>query len=282
MKNPSLLMLAVGATSFSSLQAVTFSTFSGVGDTPVTLQTFGSPPGPSIDPNGGATGVGDAGLVVTPAVNGQNNYAVFDGTDTGTFTSSSFNFQFKVGLGTTPGTADGVSFAYLPTATYGTTGSLVGPVFGAAEDPAALGVLGIGLDTWSNQGAFDDPAQPTGSNYSEVSLFYDNVLISRVNDTRLLVGGFAIDNGDWHTASGVVDYLNDTVTMDIDGVVMFAAVPVPGLASVESRIAFAGRTGGENEVFNVDNVAVRWIPEPGSAVLGLLGLGLILRRRSVR
>ena len=289
--NPLLALTWVIAPIFSA-SAATTSTFNGLpSDTPVTLQAFGDPGGPSINPNGGFTGAGDGGLVVTPAVNGQNNYATFNRTNTGTFSSSSFSFQFRVGLGTTAGTADGVAFAYLPSSTFGISGPIGAAPFGAAEDPSAAGVLGFGLDTWSNNGSIaappgdpaspDDPNQAQGSNYSEISLFYNGTLINRVNDTRLLPVPFALDDGNWHTAFGTVNFAGQNVSMTVDNTVIWNNIPVPGLTSFEARIAYAGRTGGENEIFNVDNVNVDWIPipEPASAAFGLLGLGLILRRR---
>lgn len=276
-----IALLTAGAA--APLQGATFAAFDGGGiDTPVTLQRFGEAPGPSIDAGGGTSGVaGDGSLVVTPAVNGQNNYATFNRTDTGVFRSSNFNFTFKIEQGTTLGTADGVSFAYLPTSIYGATGPLGSAPFGAAEDPAAPGVLGIGFDTWSNGAPYDTPGIPTGSDYSEISLFWDGNLIQRLDNTRTLNPGFAIDDGVYHVVSGTVDFTNRRVSMSVDGVPIFTNVSVPSLTSFESRVAFAGRTGGENEIFRVDDVFVEWIPvpEPTAALLGALGVGMILRRR---
>jgi uncharacterized protein (TIGR03382 family) len=45
---------------------------------------------------------------------------------------------------------------------------------------------------------------------------------------------------------------------------------------------FAARTGGENELALVDNLVVNWIPEPSSALMGLIlatGFGALWRRR---
>jgi uncharacterized protein (TIGR03382 family) len=97
----------------------------------------------------------------------------------------------------------------------------------------------------------------------------------------LLPVPFALDDGAWHTAFGTVNFAAQNVSMTVDNTVIWNNIPVPGLTSFESRIAYAGRTGGENEIFAVDNVDVDWnpIPEPASSAFGLLGLGLILRRR---
>jgi hypothetical protein len=56
-------------------------------------------------------------------------------------------------------------------------------------------------------------------------------------------------------------------------------VAVPGLTPFESRVAFTGRTGGENELVEVRGLAVNFVPEPGIIALGLIGTSLIFRRR---
>jgi hypothetical protein len=282
MKSIRPLLLAIsGGLSLTSLQAATTAGFDGGPDTPLTLQQFGAPPGPSIQSTGGNPG---GFLQLTAPVNSQHNWATFDQTDTGPFNSSTFSFQFRIQAPITP-SADGFSFSYANTGIYGTSGGIAGPPF-TAEDPAAAGILGFGFDTWSNRGipgsgqedpaSPDDPAQPQGSDYQEISLFYNGALISRVNDTRML--GLTLDDGQWHTAAGGIDFQNGSASLTVDGRPIFSNIDVPGLTTFDSRIMLAARTGGENELAAIDNISVLWtpVPEPSTVALSVLGIGLIL------
>ena len=73
------------------------------------------------------------------------------------------------------------------------------------------------------------------------------------------------------------------VSLDVDGNSVISGVPVPGLAPFESRIMFAARTGGENELAGIDNLNVEFIPEPTSVVVAwILATGALgfLRRKN--
>ncbi|MEO8353810.1 MAG: PEP-CTERM sorting domain-containing protein [Chthoniobacteraceae bacterium] len=270
MKTSHLLALfpLIGSVAFGATTA----SFDGGADTPIFLNQFGDAPGPSIQPIDGNPG---GYLELTPAINGQNNFATFDLSDPGeNFTASTFTFQFRFdALGA--GGADGMSFNYYPTALYGTTGGFGAPLF-TPEDPAAFGVLGFGFDTWGNGGL---DANANSADYSEISLFFDGALISRVDDTRLLPTFLDLKDGAWHTVNGAVDTAGASVTMDVDGNPIFSNVAVAGLVPAEARVGFAGRTGGANERTSIDNVDVRFVPEPG--VIGALAVGslVLLRRR---
>jgi hypothetical protein len=260
-------------------RATVMAAFDGGADTPLTLETLGSSPGPTIEATGGNPG---GFLQLTDAVNSQHNFASFDRTDAGSFSTSSFSFDFLVDIDQVP-SADGFSFSYADTGTYGTSGGLGSAPF-TAEDPAAAGVLGFGFDTWSNQGAYDDPNQPGGSDYDEVSVFWDGVLIARIDDTRLLAPSLTLDDGLWHTVTGLVNFDAATVTLSVDGNALFTDLAVPGLTPFESRILFAGRTGGENEFAGIDNLLVEFdtaaaAPVPATLWLLLLGsAGILLAR----
>jgi hypothetical protein len=263
-----------------ALNASTLNNFDGGVGTPITLDTFGAAPGPSIEAAGGNPG---GFLQVTAALNDQNNFATFDRSDAGTYATSTFNFDFILAPDQVP-SADGMSFSYANTANYGTSGGLASAPF-TPEDPAAAGVLGFGFDTWSNEGAFDTPGIGTGSDYSEISVFYDGALILRVDDTRTLTPPLTLDDGQWHTVTGNVDFAGGSVDLNVDGNPIITDLAVPGLVPFESRIMLAARTGGENELAGVDNVNVGWaIPEPTTGLLALLGLAslLLLRRRSTK
>ena len=262
-----------------SAYAATTANFDGGADTPSTLQTFRAP----TEPEGGPTILTEGGnpggfLRLTADVNGQNNYASFDRSDAGTFALSTFSFQFRIG-GVGP-SADGFSFSFADTSMHGVSGGLAGPIYGGPEDPAAAGSLGFGFDTWSNQGAFDNPNVPTGSDYQEISLFYNGGLVQRIDDTRLLTTPLTLDDGNWHTASGNINFEAGTASLSVDGTAVFSDVAVAGLTPFESRIIIAGRTGGENSDQDIDNIDVQFVPEPSTALLGLLGLGGLLFWRS--
>jgi len=259
--------------------ADTTAAFDGGADTPVTLETFGDPGGPSIEAAGGNPG---GFLRLTDAINGQNNFATFDNSDAGSFPAANFSFDFIVDPTATGSSADGFSFSFADTATHGSSGGIGAPAF-TPEDPAAAGILGFGFDTWNNGGAFDVPGIEPGNDYSEISVFYNGALVSRIDDTRLLPVSLALDDGAWHEVDGAVNFAAGTVSLSVDGQAMFSDVAVPGLVPFESRIMFAARTGGANELAGIDNLNVQFVPEPVAGVLALVGFGALglLRRRRV-
>lgn len=265
-----LSLTLVFAFSMANVQASTVNNFEGGAGTPGTLETFGDPGGASIQPSGGNPG---GYLQLTAAINGQNNFATKDLSDPGSFAASSFNFDFILAPDQVP-SADGFSFSYADTSIYGTSGGIGSAPF-TPEDPAASGILGFGFDTWSNEGAFDTPGIGTGSDYSEISVFYDGSLILRIDDTRLLTPPLQLDDGAWHTVTGHVDFAGASVDLNVDGNPVITDLAIPGLVPFESRVMFAARTGGENELAGIDNLNVGYIvPEPAAGVLALIGFGV--------
>ncbi|MEO6567249.1 MAG: PEP-CTERM sorting domain-containing protein, partial [Opitutaceae bacterium] len=246
-------------------------------DTAIFLSNFSDPNvangGPSLQPTGGNPG---GFLQVTNNVNGQSNYGAFAQTDAAS-AAATFTFQFRIdNLGANG--ADGISFILLPTATFGTTGSIANPNI-APEDPLVAGALGFGFDTWGNAAPVDyvNPGE-LGPNYSEISLFYNGALISRIDDTRTLTPSLNIKDGAWHTVTGDINFQSTLVSMNVDGNPMFSGEPVAGLAPYDSRVVFGGRTGGANERASIDNLNVQFVPEPG--IIGAVAFGgLLLGRR---
>ena len=155
--------------------AATIASYEGGADSPYTLEFFGDATTggpPTIETADGNPG---GYLRLTNNVNGQNCWSTFDQTDLGTYPKATFSFDFRFdNLGA--GGADGISFNFLNTATFGTTGGVSFSRF-TPEDPLLVGVLGFGFDTWGNAQPIDyvDPntAAEFGSNYSEISLFYN-------------------------------------------------------------------------------------------------------------
>jgi len=257
-----LVLAVLAAFSAAPLFAATVNDFEG-GGTPVSLEIFSgtTTPGATIEPTGGNPG---GFLQLTDAVNDQHTWATFDNTDAGTFPLSQFNFDFLIDPTATGPSADGFSFSYADTATFGTTGGIGAAPF-TAEDPAASGILGFGFDTWSNEGTWDTPGIGTGSDYQEISVFWDGMLIERIDDTRLLGTPLVLDDATWHEVSGVVNFAAATVSLSVDGQAIFSGLSLPGLVPFESRIMFAARTGGENELVAIDNLLVDYL---GSVVPG--------------
>ena len=97
---------------------------------------------------------------------------------------------------------------------------------------------------------------------------------------RLLTPSLTLDDAQWHSVVGTVDFAGGTVGLLVDGNTVISGLSVPGLAPFESRIMFAARTGGENELAGIDNLFVQWIPEPSSALMALMlptGIGALWR-----
>jgi hypothetical protein len=257
MKKDLLLALPFSLAAAVSVSAAT--TFS----TPVSLVQGGVGAGPTFD---GTT------LTLNTAANDQNNTAAFDVSDPGTKPGANFSFTFRVAAGTVP-TADGFSFSFANTSNFGSSGGIT-PTF-PGEEPNAAGILGFAFDTWNN---VEDPGGD-GTDLTQIALHYNGALVTAVDDTRLLPTPFSIDDGQTHNVVGSANFAAGTVSLSVDGQSIFNNVAVPGLVPIESRIMFAGRTGGENELVQITALNVSFIPEPGSAILALLGTAAIFRRR---
>src|SRR5262245_14275023 len=264
------------------LYAATTASFDGGADTPSTLQAFGFT---AIAPTYQAAGGNPGGyLQLTDAVGGLHNWATFDRSDAGSYPLSTFSFDFRISAFLGGGTADGFSFSYAPTSVYGTAGGIGGAPFIGAENPAASGVLGFGFDTFSNagqfpDGVFDNPSVPFGSDYQEISVFFNGGLVGRIDDTRLLASPFSLDDGVWHSVTGSVNFAAGLVSLSVDGQNIWNTIPIPGLVPFESRIMLAARTAGEAEIAGIDNINVQ-LPEPAGWVLALTAFGiLVLPRR---
>lgn len=210
-------------------------------------------------------------LLLTEAVNSQHNFVSFDLSDPGEFDIATFSFDFLIDPTETGPSADGFGFSFISTDIYGAEGNANPRPPGPAEDPKAEGVLGFGFDTWSNAGA-NDAAIETGSDYQEISVFYNNELVSRVMgaesehgtdpETPILDPGFVLDDGNLadfsnlHTVTGTVDFAGGFVSLQLDRLPIFTDLEVPGLVPFESRIFMGARTGGENEAVLIDNICV--------------------------
>lgn len=210
------------------------------GDTLFTPVQRNSNPGPLYQ-TGGPTG--DFMRVVHDGVNSNQNRIAFDRTHVGGASRIDATFDFRL-QDLTPDPADGFGFILANTANWGTTGPGT-DTSSIAERPNFAGSLGIGFDIYP----------PFGTN--DVSIQFNG------EQANVNPAGIDLDSGQFHRANVVVDNGNVSVTLtpDIHGtpgtpVAVFSNVAVPGLTPYESRVEFAGRTGGLNISADVDNVNV--------------------------
>jgi hypothetical protein len=243
---------------------------------PYTLATLGAAPGPSIVNAGNP---GNAVQLTYANSGGTQNSIGFDRTQVGAFQTLIANFDFKLS-----GSADGLSFALLNTASFGTLGAMPIPSSGVFEEPSYTGSLGLEFDTFANGG--EDP------NGNHIGLHFNNAEVATNANP-----GFALGAGDWHHAQLVVNPVaggsDVTLTIDNGAFTPFNNLFVAGLNPYEGRVGFGARTGAAAEDALVDNINVDYgvaeavAPVPnvflaGSVCLSLLAAlrvrALILRR----
>lgn len=233
----------------------------------------GPEPGPQIVNIGGAHG--NVLRLTTDGFNNQRNRVVFDTVQEW---KDGFRASFDLRMGDGDfGGADGASFILLNTANFGTTGPLTQDF--VEEEPNLAGSFGVGFDTFNNGAAQDANAEQS------VSLHFDGNLVGLVglpNDPNIL------ESGEFNTAIITLTEVAGGAQVDLSLITpggeiqLFDDHFIADLFPYEARIAFAGRTGGAFHHTDLDNILVDFgtVPEPGTAMLALLGLGgLGLRRR---
>lgn len=246
--------------------ALTFQDFDSPG-TPYMLQQHFGPPGTTIL-SGGRTGkflrLATGGAYQTV------NTISLELTDPGSFPRVHVEFDFRM-----LGSADGIGFALLDTSFWGDSG----PVGEIQEGALIEGSLVLGLDIFQNPET-GDPS------HNFVKVTYDATVVAVADP------GFPLANGAWHHADLELEATSGgglvTLVLSPAGgtpVTPFSELLVPGFAPYEARAAFGGRTGALTADHDIDNVTVRFVPEPETGLLvgaGLLsiGLGTCRRRRS--
>jgi MYXO-CTERM domain-containing protein len=252
------------------LSRATIQNFEGGDQTPMHFLQSSTGPGPIVYSGGPA---GSFVRLVNDGITSQNNSVSLAATDGGLTQTSRIraSFDFRVIDGPAAGRADGFSFLLLPTDTYGNHGP--GPGGFVAEEPNLAGVIAVGFDVFPG--------------VNDVSLHFGSEVVNVPVSTGLI----NLSAGVFHRAELVVSDDGATVsatlilTPDILGapgapVVAFSNVVIPGLADLYTfRGQFTARTGGETMSVDIDNIVISTVPEPASALMGLIGLAALAVRR---
>jgi hypothetical protein len=207
-------------------------------------------------------------LRLVPASGGEMGVIAFNRTATGAFNSvvATFDFRITPPAGATP--ADGMGFALLNTAVYGTNGA--GPYF--AEEPSLTSSIGVGFDVYANASTPQEP------NNNHVSLHWNGAQVGNA-----AIPSFSMSSGKFHRAQILVwfyggnAYMTVRLTPDINGTpgpteTVFQDALIPGAAAYQSRVAFGARTGGAWAAHDLDNVNVQFSANAAAAA----GLSLLV------
>ena len=214
--------------------------------------------------NAGSTG---NYLRLVPASTGQFGVIAFDRSATGAFNSvvATFDFRITPTAGAIP--ADGLGFALLNTAAYGTSGA--GPYF--AEESNLANSIGVGFDDYNNASTPQEP------NNNHVSLHWNNAQIGNA-----VIPSFNLASGRFHRAHIIIRfssnhaYVTVRLTPDINGTpgpteTVLENALIPGVAPYPSRAAFGARTGGAWAAYDLDNINVQFTANDAAAA----GLSLL-------
>ena len=207
-------------------------------------------------------------LRLVPESGGELRVVAFNQTATGAFTSvvATFDFRIMPPAGGTP--ADGMGFALLSTAVYGTNGA--GPYF--AEEPSLTGSIGVGFDVYANASTPQEP------NNNHVSLHWNGAQVGNA-----AIPSFSLSSGKFYRAqvlvwfSGANAYVTVRLTPDINGTpgpteTVLQDALIPGVAAYQSRVAFGAHTGGSWAAQDLDNVNVQFSANAAAAA----GLSLLV------
>ncbi len=249
----------------ASAGAPTLQDFDSAG-TPYMLTHTGSNAPAALPADAGSTG---SFLRLVPASAAQFGIIAFDRSATGVFDSvvASFDFRITPPAGGTP--ADGLGFALLDTASYGTSGA--GPYF--AQDANLANSIGVGFDVSNDASTVNQP------NGARVSLHWNN---AQIGDA--VVPSFNLASGSFHRAQIIIRfwsnnaYVTVRLTPDINGspgpteTVLQNAL-IANVAPYSSRVAFGAQTGSAWAAHDLDNVNVQFAGNTAaSAGLSLLFL----------
>ena len=222
-----------------------------------TLNQYGVAPAPSVQP-AGAGSTGSYLRLMTDTVNGAFNSVAFRQTAPGLFSTIVSDFDYRLS-NTAANPADGFALLFLPTATYGTNGPGVTTQAFGIEEPNYAGVFAIGFDVYPH------------TTQNDVSVHWNGAEKLNVTMSRAT---FEMVAGVFHHVKVTLQHVTGgarvtvTFTANINGVPAAPYTPinnffVAGLDPYQSRVQFAGRTGGLNLGLDLDNINVQFLPPPG-------------------
>lgn len=250
--------------------------------------------GPGIVSQGGDFGVHPAFMRLAKEAQSQAGSIIFDDALPSDSGPIDVNFQIR-GLNENTNRADGTSMLLVPTAIHGETGRLPDLQTGvAAEEPDLAGSLGVAFDTFNNDtggnGELPEPNTPVNVG-NNIALHWDGSMVAQFNlelDDLDLVNNEFNDVNIQVEDTGTDLIVTVVITDGTDGSIHlpFVAHVIPGatFGGSDVRLAFAARTGGAFDNYDIDTVNARAgiIPEPTSAMAMLLVSGAFaIRRRRV-
>ncbi|MBN2507567.1 MAG: lamin tail domain-containing protein, partial [Verrucomicrobia bacterium] len=181
----------------------------------------------------------------------EHNAIAFDRTAVGVYPRIAAEFDFRItDVNASP--ADGFAFMLIPTSTYGASGMGACRAYSGIEEPAFAGVFAIGFDVY-----------PHGDGVNDVSIYWNGTEITQGRIPRTTL---ELVTGTFHRCSALIEYVTGgarvTVTIhpNVNGA---GGTPFTvanrlfiGMPQYESRVEFAGRTGGLNMAIDLDNIDV--------------------------
>ena len=206
--------------------------------TAYSLQQIGGLPVATVQ-SGGPTG-NYLILATTPTnpIAGNNNSVSFVTSDVGTYDQASASWDFRV----TPQSGLkglGMSFAFLNTANYGTSGGAASTV---PQQGLYNGSVAFGFDTTNNV----------------VYVSMNSGIVTAAN------AGVNLTSGQFITANASIDFVNATVSLSLTPsgglpVTVFSSTQVPGLTPYQSRVSLQANNSGTNFAeFDLDNINAQW------------------------
>jgi hypothetical protein len=194
------------------------------------------------------------------------------------------DFDFRLGGSVGAGTyADGMGFALLPFAVYGSTGNGLNgasplPSITEEGDNAQDGAISIGLDTFNNGLPFDP-------NNNHLSLHFNSANVAFNYAVSLTPFGYQLHQDNLDDTATAFDHLHMTVDIDANsgaatlsvtitsnqvnntgenGTILapgasftpISGFVIPGVGVYPMRVAFGARTGGASDNADIANVNV--------------------------
>ena len=213
------------------------------------------PGGPGVERlPGGPSGTGHFLRLAHQTPVPSHGSVTFDRIGLGGFDAVVAEFDFRLTPAATR--ADGLGFAFLSTAQYGTSGAVApGEPLYVAEEPSFTGSLGVGFDIYQSGASAAQPAGEVSNNH--VSIHFNKVELAQVDLTGIL----NLASGTWIHAQIVMrpgsGFHDVSVVLTPAGGAAVTAVDrlaIPGFHPYEGRVHFAARAGGESAHHDIDNV----------------------------